>query len=286
MAMGNDIIFATDTLTRTTQEAIFGDLTYSPGAQWSFGVGLRWFDIQQRIDGGGNGIDNGGLTVVSDRQSTNVGVTPRFFRVVSHSRRSHGLRERREGISPRRTERARYQQPRVWTIVDPTRPRAHARQLPVWTVYGRTKWVPKMSFPQGAGDTERGVIPFMTGRRFNSRSHPRLLRTELCRQCRRRQGRRRGALRRIPDRAEFPCGCNHRLHRNEGDAIGRLASMPRWAKSYWTPPKSMDSVHGEYRLTLPGDSFAGWRAEYDYQRRESPPVRRATGSSLLKRTQR
>jgi iron complex outermembrane recepter protein len=75
---GQDIIFATDTLTRTSQKAVFGDLTYSPFAKWSFSAGLRWFDIQQRIDGGGNGIANGGLTTVSNRRSNNVGVTPRF----------------------------------------------------------------------------------------------------------------------------------------------------------------------------------------------------------------
>jgi outer membrane receptor protein involved in Fe transport len=75
---GQDVIYSTDTLTRTSQKAVFADLTYSPSAQWSLSAGLRWFDIRQRIDGGGNGIANGGVTIVSNRRSTNVGVTPRF----------------------------------------------------------------------------------------------------------------------------------------------------------------------------------------------------------------
>jgi iron complex outermembrane receptor protein len=74
----SDITFATDTLTRTRQEAVFGDLTYSPRARWDLSAGLRWFDIEQRIDGAGNGVYNGGPTEVNGRRSTDVGVTPRF----------------------------------------------------------------------------------------------------------------------------------------------------------------------------------------------------------------
>jgi iron complex outermembrane recepter protein len=77
-ADGSDITFATDTLTRTRQEALFGDLTYSPQARWDLSAGLRWFDIEQRIDGAGNGVYNGGPTEITDRRSTDVGVTPRF----------------------------------------------------------------------------------------------------------------------------------------------------------------------------------------------------------------
>jgi iron complex outermembrane receptor protein len=75
---GTDVTLDTDLLTRTSQIAAFGDLTYSINARWDIDAGLRWFDIRQRVDGEGNGVFNGGATDITDMRSTNVGVTPKL----------------------------------------------------------------------------------------------------------------------------------------------------------------------------------------------------------------
>ena len=75
---GTDITYSGNQLTDTIQEALFGDLTYTVSPRWDMNIGLRWFDIRQTINGVSNGELNGGLSVVDDKRSTDVGVTPRY----------------------------------------------------------------------------------------------------------------------------------------------------------------------------------------------------------------
>jgi iron complex outermembrane recepter protein len=67
-----------DQLTRSSQEDLFGDVTYSLNAQWDLSAGLRWFDIRQKIDGDFNGFFNGGASAIDGNRSTDVGVTPKY----------------------------------------------------------------------------------------------------------------------------------------------------------------------------------------------------------------
>ena len=74
---GTDVTYSGDQLTRTSQEAVFGDVTYSLTSQWDLSAGLRWFDIRQKIDGVFDGVLNGGHSEVDGKRSTDVGVTPK-----------------------------------------------------------------------------------------------------------------------------------------------------------------------------------------------------------------
>jgi iron complex outermembrane recepter protein len=75
---GTDITYEGDQLTRTSQEALFGDVTYSVTSQWDVSAGLRYFDIRQKINGVFNGVLNGGHSEVDGKRSTDVGVTPKL----------------------------------------------------------------------------------------------------------------------------------------------------------------------------------------------------------------
>lgn len=74
---GTDITYSGDQLTRTSQEAVFGDVTYTLTSQWDLSAGLRWFDIRQKINGIFDGVFNGGHSEVDGKRSTDVGVTPK-----------------------------------------------------------------------------------------------------------------------------------------------------------------------------------------------------------------
>lgn len=75
---GTDLVYVGNNLTRTWQEAAFGDVTYSLTDRWDVSGGLRWFDIRQRLYGVANGVLNGGLTEVNGLRSVDVGVTPKI----------------------------------------------------------------------------------------------------------------------------------------------------------------------------------------------------------------
>jgi len=75
---GTDLTYLGDQLTHTIQKAAFADVTYSVLRNLDLSVGLRWFDINQKVDGLFNGIFNGGLSTVDGKQSTDVGVTPKY----------------------------------------------------------------------------------------------------------------------------------------------------------------------------------------------------------------
>jgi iron complex outermembrane receptor protein len=74
---GTDLTYAGNIKTVTTQEAIFGDATYTLNARWDLNAGFRWFDIGQSIDGSFSGVFNGGNSEINDRRSTNIGITPK-----------------------------------------------------------------------------------------------------------------------------------------------------------------------------------------------------------------
>jgi len=74
---GTDRTYSGKIQTTTTQEAIFGDVTYTLDARWDLNAGFRWFDIRQTIDGSFSGVFNGGKSEIDDRRSTNIGMTPK-----------------------------------------------------------------------------------------------------------------------------------------------------------------------------------------------------------------
>jgi iron complex outermembrane recepter protein len=78
LGTGTDITYMGNQLTRTDQDALFGDATYSLTSQWDLSAGLRYFDIRQKIDGTFNGVFNGGASEIDGKRSTNVGFTPKY----------------------------------------------------------------------------------------------------------------------------------------------------------------------------------------------------------------
>ncbi|MBS0421727.1 MAG: TonB-dependent receptor [Proteobacteria bacterium] len=75
---GTDLTYSGDQLTHTIQKAAFADVTYSVLSSLDLSVGLRWFDINQKVDGLFDGIFNGGSSSVDGKKSTDVGVTPKY----------------------------------------------------------------------------------------------------------------------------------------------------------------------------------------------------------------
>jgi iron complex outermembrane recepter protein len=75
---GTDLTYYGDQLTHTIQKAAFADVTYSVLSNVDLSVGLRWFDINQKVDGIFDGVFNGGFSSVDGKKSTDVGVTPKY----------------------------------------------------------------------------------------------------------------------------------------------------------------------------------------------------------------
>jgi iron complex outermembrane receptor protein len=75
---GTDLTYYGDQLTHTIQKAAFADVTYSVLSNLDLSVGLRWFDINQKVDGIFDGVFNGGFSSVDGKKSTDVGVTPKY----------------------------------------------------------------------------------------------------------------------------------------------------------------------------------------------------------------
>jgi len=75
---GTDRTYVGDQLTHTIQKAAFADATYSVLSNVDVSVGLRWFDINQKVDGIFDGVFNGGFSSVDGKKSTDVGVTPKY----------------------------------------------------------------------------------------------------------------------------------------------------------------------------------------------------------------
>jgi iron complex outermembrane recepter protein len=75
---GTDITYLGDQTTFTAQKAAFGNISYAITKQIEASVGLRWFDIQQKVDGSFDGVFNGGHSEVDAKRSTDVGFTPKY----------------------------------------------------------------------------------------------------------------------------------------------------------------------------------------------------------------
>ncbi len=77
LGTGTDITYVGDLVTYTTQKAAFGDLTYTVVPKLDVSVGLRWYDINEIINGSYDGVLNGGAATIDNATSTNVGFTPK-----------------------------------------------------------------------------------------------------------------------------------------------------------------------------------------------------------------
>ena len=75
---GTDTTYLGNQLTLTSQKAAFGNVSYAITKQVEASVGLRWFDIKQRVDGDFDGVFNGGHSEVDAKRSTDVGFTPKY----------------------------------------------------------------------------------------------------------------------------------------------------------------------------------------------------------------
>jgi outer membrane receptor protein involved in Fe transport len=75
---GTDTTYLGNQTTFTSQKAAFGNFGYRITKQIEASVGLRWFDIQQKVDGSFDGVFNGGHSEVDAKRSTDVGFTPKY----------------------------------------------------------------------------------------------------------------------------------------------------------------------------------------------------------------
>jgi outer membrane receptor protein involved in Fe transport len=75
---GTDQTYLGNQTTYTAQRAAFGNVSYAFTKQLEAGVGIRWFDIKQRVDGSFDGVFNGGHSEVDAKRSTDVGFTPKY----------------------------------------------------------------------------------------------------------------------------------------------------------------------------------------------------------------
>lgn len=80
---GTDITYSGNLLTDTWQRAVFADLAYQV-ASWDVDLGIRRFEVNERIDSLTMGVLNGGTDTEIGKRGSAVGATPRF--VVAHRR--------------------------------------------------------------------------------------------------------------------------------------------------------------------------------------------------------
>ena len=276
---GTDITFAIDTLTRTRQEAAFGDLTYSPNAQWSFGAGIRWFDIQQRIDGGGDGIYNGGQTQVNARRSTNVGVTPRFSVSYQFLKDHMIYASAAKGFRPGGPNALGTNSPECL----PSLTQLGLERTPA-SYQSDSLW----SYEVGAKNEFPGIQGILNVAVFHS-DWKKIQQSITLASCAMRYVGNVGAARvdGAELTAELPVGRNFRV----GGAIAYTQTKvtqsgvgvdAQEGQELLGTPKSTDSVYGEYRRSFQGDWFGGLRTEYDYHGsnlRQFPPLQPVTYSN-------
>lgn len=75
---GTDIVYVGTTTTDMEQYAVFGDITYAITPNLDASFGLRWFRIEQVVNGEYDGIFNGGASTVDDKKSVDKGRNPKF----------------------------------------------------------------------------------------------------------------------------------------------------------------------------------------------------------------
>ena len=81
---GTDVVYEGDQKTKSTQYAVFADITQTIAERWDLNAGVRWFDIKQTVNGVFDGVFNGGHSEIDDKRATNVGFNPKVsvsFRV-------------------------------------------------------------------------------------------------------------------------------------------------------------------------------------------------------------
>ena len=75
---GTDVVYVGDTKTDLEQYAAFGDITYAITPDLDASFGLRWFRIEQVINGDYDGLFNGGPSTVDNKKSVDKGRNPKF----------------------------------------------------------------------------------------------------------------------------------------------------------------------------------------------------------------
>lgn len=74
---GTDVVYIGKQSTKLKQYAAFGDVTYAFTDRLEASVGLRWFDIEQTINGDFDGVFNGGPSAIVDKRSKEDGLNPK-----------------------------------------------------------------------------------------------------------------------------------------------------------------------------------------------------------------
>jgi outer membrane receptor protein involved in Fe transport len=75
---GTDTTYLGNQSTLTSQRAAFGNVSYAITKQVEASLGLRWFEIKQRVDANFDGVFNGGSSEVDAKRSNDVGFTPKY----------------------------------------------------------------------------------------------------------------------------------------------------------------------------------------------------------------
>jgi outer membrane receptor protein involved in Fe transport len=75
---GTDVVYVGKQSTSMQQYAAFADATYSLTEQFEASLGLRWFEIDQEINGDFDGVFNGGPSSISQKTSVDVGLNPKL----------------------------------------------------------------------------------------------------------------------------------------------------------------------------------------------------------------
>lgn len=74
----DDLIFATTTITKTEEIAVFGEITYSFNERWSLTAGGRWYDTQVKATNTADGFANSGPSSYSAKQDES-GFNPKIL---------------------------------------------------------------------------------------------------------------------------------------------------------------------------------------------------------------
>lgn len=74
---GTDVTYEGDQRTRSTQYAVFADITRTVADRLDLNAGVRWFEIKQTVNGVFDGVFNGGHSEINDKKATNAGFNPK-----------------------------------------------------------------------------------------------------------------------------------------------------------------------------------------------------------------
>lgn len=74
---GTDTVYEGDQRSKSQQYAAFADVTHTLGEHWDLNAGVRWFEVQQTLNGVFDGVFNGGHSEIVDKRATNAGFNPK-----------------------------------------------------------------------------------------------------------------------------------------------------------------------------------------------------------------